>query len=95
MPDDWPCSSLPDVRPRTIRFDDATWQAAEEESRLRGLDSTAEYVRQSVVRIIAVDRTVRAIQAGVDPATLQDPEALKAMIDQFREWMASQRREGG
>lgn len=72
--------SVPNVRPRTIRIDDATWAAAEAECQRRGLDSTAEYVRQALWRCLAVDHAVELIKAGVSPDDLSEWERLTALM---------------
>jgi hypothetical protein len=84
---------VPPAPTRTIRIDDTTWNLAREECQRRGLDSTAEYVRQALVRTLAVDLALRLARGGIDLSDLQDFGKFAAMLAEAGERIDAEARE--
>ena len=73
---------LPDVRPTTIRLDDALRVAVDAEARRRGV-STSDYIRQATVAQLAWDYATRVAEAGGDLEAMADPSVVAAMLNEY------------
>lgn len=75
---------VPDeVRPTTIRLDEATIAEVAAEAERRGLNSASEYIRHAVITQLAWDRALRAVSAGARPDDLDSFGRLAALLAQI------------
>lgn len=73
---------VPDVRPTTIRLDEATYAACVAACERAGISSVSEYIRQAVSARLAFETARDLIRAGADPDALIDFEALAAALNE-------------
>lgn len=75
---------LPDVRPTTIRLDDAMRAEVERVCGQRGI-STSDYIRQAIIARLAWDYAIGAAKAGADLDALADLNLFAAMLNEYAE----------
>lgn len=71
-----------DVRPTTIRLDDATHAACVGACERAGISSVSEYVRQAVAARLAWEAALDLFRAGANPDALFDFEALVEALNE-------------
>lgn len=71
-----------DVRPTTIRLDEATYAACVTACESAGISSVSEYIRQAVSARLAWEAARDLIRAGADPDALVDFEMVAEAINE-------------
>jgi hypothetical protein len=69
------------VRPTTIRLDDATYAACVAACERAGISSVSEYIRQAVSARLAWEAAVDVVRAGGHPDALFDFEGLAEALN--------------
>jgi Arc/MetJ-type ribon-helix-helix transcriptional regulator len=72
-----------DVRPTTIRLDEATYAACIAACESAGISSVSEYIRQAVSARLAWEAARDLIRAGADPEAMVDFEALAEALNEI------------
>lgn len=73
---------VPEVRPTTIRLDEATYAACLDACERAGISSVSEYIRQAVAARLAWEAARDLIRAGADPDALIDFEVIANAINE-------------
>lgn len=85
---------LPNVRPTTVRLDDALRAELEAEAARRGL-TTSELTRQALVMVLAWFRIIRLMEAGATPEHAADPELMRDALTRLADTLEDEAKRQG